>query len=309
MSFILNALRKSELERDANQPESLESRILQTSFEKQKKTSIWMVFLVFVNVFFLLFFIWSFTKEDKTEDLEKTSQLPIASKTNQEKVVKDPVQLPIVKVETDIQSTINIEKKLQPVQNIQDNFKPLVKPLVKPSKQIDEQITEIAAINQKNVDISQNLTINTAKKTDQNSNVEKINKQQVKVKPVITQLNTQQQKVKPVAKQSIELEQKTPEPQLEVPVFNTTQAPQKIAPEPEDYPFLEELSQQFRRSVPTFDINVYVYSEIKQNRFIMIKMRKYVAGEQMDMGMKLKEIRINSLVVEYQNKIFQIKRR
>ena len=73
-------------------------------------------------------------------------------------------------------------------------------------------------------------------------------------------------------------------------------------------PFLSELDYDFRRSVPEIDINVFVYSETKEDRFIMIDMKKYLSGQQIDAGMKLKEIRMNSIVVEYKNRVFQIQR-
>ena len=77
----------------------------------------------------------------------------------------------------------------------------------------------------------------------------------------------------------------------------------------EDIPFLSTLDYHFRRSVPALDINVYVYAEKKQDRFIMLEMTKYFSGQEISSGMTLKEIRINSLVVEYKNRSFQIKRK
>lgn len=53
MSFILNALRKSEQQRQASQEETLDTKILEKNDSKQHKTSIWLILLVIVNVFFI----------------------------------------------------------------------------------------------------------------------------------------------------------------------------------------------------------------------------------------------------------------
>jgi len=76
-----------------------------------------------------------------------------------------------------------------------------------------------------------------------------------------------------------------------------------------DFPFLSELDYEFRRKVPVIDVNVYVYAEKESERFIMIAMKKYSSGQEIVSGLLLKKIRINSLVVEYKNKVFQIKRK
>ncbi len=73
-------------------------------------------------------------------------------------------------------------------------------------------------------------------------------------------------------------------------------------------PFLSELPFEFRRSVPAIDFNVFVYSSIKSERFVMIDMKKSQAGQEILEGMMLKEIRKNSIVVEYKNRVFQIDR-
>ncbi len=94
------------------------------------------------------------------------------------------------------------------------------------------------------------------------------------------------------------------EPPLEIVTEETSnEVQQENAP-----PFLSELDYDFRRRVPEIDINVFVYSETEEDRFIMIDMKKYLPGQQIDAGIKLKEIRMNSIVVEYQNRVFQLQR-
>ena len=76
----------------------------------------------------------------------------------------------------------------------------------------------------------------------------------------------------------------------------------------DNIPLLSELSYEFRRTVPSMLINVFVYSNNEEDRFIMVDMKKYQEGQDIEEGVTLKEIRNNSIVVEYNNKIFQVKR-
>ena len=84
--------------------------------------------------------------------------------------------------------------------------------------------------------------------------------------------------------------------------------PPKTNPVKNDIPFLSDLSFEFRQSVPKLNINVFVYSQHPEERFVMIDMIKYTPGQQIKDTMVLKEIRPESLVVVYQNQTFQIKR-
>lgn len=73
-------------------------------------------------------------------------------------------------------------------------------------------------------------------------------------------------------------------------------------------PWLHEMPAAFRRQVPELDINVYVYDEQPENRFIMIAMKKFKVGQEISSGMLLQEIQSDGIVVQYQGKRFKIKR-
>lgn len=60
MSFILNALRKSEEERHSAQPENLRDRIQKGSNNTKKKSTRWLIILFFTNLVLLFYFIWAF---------------------------------------------------------------------------------------------------------------------------------------------------------------------------------------------------------------------------------------------------------
>jgi general secretion pathway protein B len=73
-------------------------------------------------------------------------------------------------------------------------------------------------------------------------------------------------------------------------------------------PFLSDLPFEFRQKVPKFTINVFVYSQTAEERFVMVDMVKYKPGQQIKDAMLLKEILPDGFVVEYQNQVFKIKR-
>lgn len=255
MSFILNALQKSEQERQNSQVETLENSILESKQEaRQKKPSIWLIILVICNIFFLIYVISPIPKPE----VEKVT------------TVKKPV--PIAKVEDKL--ALIVEEKIEKPEAVQPEKievinKPAIKSIaeqLKPkSVKIDKVVEEVTPLS----DVKQILEVE-----------EKI-EEQVYLPELL-----------PVVSENIDNKLTT-----EVKVKN-----RKI-------PYLSELSYEFRSSVPEFKINVYVYSEKEQDRFIMINMRKYQTGQEINNGMILKEIAMNSMVFEYKNQIFQINRK
>jgi len=262
MSIILNALRKSEKERQVRQPDVLENRILEKQETAQKKNPVWLISLVIINAFLLTFFLWSFTKEDINEDEERKT---------------------VVAEKTELKNEENTKTSLVPPVE-------LVKP-VTTIKQISiaDQLKEKQVINDKKDNEKPGPLKGSLATND------------IKEKPEPEQQNSQivELKKKPVITTAL-----AEEPPLEIVTEETSnEVQQENAP-----PFLSELDYDFRRRVPEVDINVFVYSETEEDRFIMIDMKKYLPGQQIGAGMSLKEIRMNSIVVEYKNKVFQIQR-
>ncbi len=247
MSYILNALRKSERQRIQSQPETLEKSILEKNEPQQKKISLWLIVLIIMNMVFLGFIIWSFAKEDKHE---------VSSK-----------------VATTIKS---VEKSASVVKDSE--------PIARPAR------------------------IKTKKPQLQNSIAEQIKQQKSKVKRV----NTKPDKIKLAIKANKAIEKPKnllpviKKPATAVESIKTSDSAEKAATK--HIPFLKELAYGFFREVPEVDINVFVYTENKNERFIMVEMKKYIIEEQILPGMILKEIREKSIVVEYKAKVFQIKR-
>lgn len=243
MSFILNALRKSEQERQALQPETVNDRILlpQQPQQRRNKTAKFLVFLIVANVLVIGGFAW-FIRNDLM-------------------------------------------------------FTPDTAPSI--SKPLPAQETPIASE-------SQAETPPPKSKPDANSIAELIDGQKpepapLPLKPIIAK--------KPVVdplKQSATVSKSTP------PIQQTAVDIQPAPPEPipvkNDLLFLNDLPFDFRQTIPKFTINVFVYSQQPEDRWVMIDMVKYKPGQQIKDALLLQEIRPDSLVVVYQNRTFQIKR-
>jgi len=245
MSYILNALRKSEQERQVQNVDTLENRIQGEADNTAKTPSIWLIVLVVFNLLFVLYFGWSYTKEQNKES--KVEPIVAEQKT----IIKE-------------ESELKIEKEL-----------------VEITPPILEQKKDLQAL----------------------SIAEQIEKKRIKVK-----LNVKQKKIAE-PKPLIVVEEKKPK-EIEPVVIKIETNVDKVIVDKQlkDFPFLSELDYEFRRKVPVIDINVYVYAEEESERFIMIAMKKYSSGQEIASGLLLKQVRINSLVVEYKNKTFQIKR-
>jgi len=249
MSYILNALRKSEQERQVQNVDTLENRIQDKAENNVKVPSIWLILLVVFNLLFVLYFGWSYTKEQNKESKVE----PV--------VAEKPI---IIKQEPELE----IEK---------------------------EQVAITPPILEQQKDL-QALSI-----------AEQIEKKRIKVK-----LNAKQKKIaESIVEQRplVVVAEKKPK-KIEPVVIKTETKVDKVIADKQlnDFPFLTELDYEFRRKIPVIDINVYVYAEEESERFIMIAMKKYSSGQEIASDLLLKQIRINSLVVEYKNKVFQIKR-
>lgn len=243
MSYILNALRKSEQDRQKEQSITLENRIQNKQAVAKKKTSIWLVTLVITNLFFLAYFISPFSKKDTHTD----KKIEVVSKQKK---------------------AVTIEPKIKHETKVVSPPPPVTKKTTKPQHSIAKQI--------------------------ENKRIKK---------PIINNLPKNK-----IQEQAQPLEKNEPAEQVKAEI-KPVNKPAEISESEKDFPFLSELSYEFQRTVPTLDINVYVYAKEEQDRFIMVNMKKYLSGDQLDSGMTVIEIRIDSLVVEYKNRKFQIKRK
>lgn len=93
MSYILDALRKSEQQRQATQPDTVTDRILVNPPQPKQKSAKWIAALVISNLLVIAYFVWFFTQKASLELQHKNQvagqpakQLLSPSLTSQAKV-------------------------------------------------------------------------------------------------------------------------------------------------------------------------------------------------------------------------------
>lgn len=74
------------------------------------------------------------------------------------------------------------------------------------------------------------------------------------------------------------------------------------------YPLLSELPVKFQRELPTLKINLFVYSNDPDDRFVLVNMSRYVTGQKIEDGPQIMEIRPDSLALSYRGQNFRILR-
>jgi general secretion pathway protein B len=73
-------------------------------------------------------------------------------------------------------------------------------------------------------------------------------------------------------------------------------------------PFLQAMPIDFQQRVGPITINVFAYSEQPEERFAIIDMKKYRAGDRLQGGPELLEIRADSLVLRSEGRQFRVPR-
>jgi len=253
MSFILNALRKSEQERQSLQPDTVTDRIiLHQPQQNRGKSAKFFAFLILGNVLIIACIVW-FVRNASTPAPDTTAQAISKPLSAQETKVKFNVIAKSAQPERPAQKA---ESKTSSIAEWVEEQKPEPAPLpIKPvitKKPAADAIKQPAIANKSGLPKQLTPAIATA----------------VKVKPDVPET---------------------------IPVIK-------------DIPFLSDLPFEFRQTIPKFNINVFVYSQHPEERFIMIDMVKYKPGQQIKEAMVLKEIRPDSLVIVYQDRAFQIER-
>jgi general secretion pathway protein B len=247
MSYILNALRKSEQERLAKEADSIKSRISLYEPQRQHKVTKVIFVLVILNLAILIYFL---------------GLNPKAPPTAPER--PDPLLKPAPVLETaPSQQHPSIVKSTEPMtQSIAD---------IVETRNTIPPATISPAVPEKSI---------TANKITNEI-----------IKPVPVTPPPVSKKVEPM------------------PIETTINKPEsKPKPEQNDLPTLDDLPSEFRRNVPDLHINVFSYSSVPSERFVMIDMVKYIPGQLIKEQFSLQEIRSDCIVVAYEGKTFKIKR-
>jgi general secretion pathway protein B len=288
MSFILNALKKSEEERQTVQSDPVQDRIPDREDAIKKKRPLWLIILSLANLCLLFYFIWLFLLKDEP-DTSKEKTPHITEKLNE--IVENK------KVVT--QAAVQVAKVKKIVKPVREQVKPKV-PLswkdevVKPIKTNKQHVVNKTKVEKSPKQRKENqFSISQRIETKRNETNKR--KQTAFRSRTVDKQQTVKKENSPFAKRTY------------VPP-STTDYVETVEQNGSNPPYLSGMSYEFRRKVPHIQINVFVYSEKEEDRMVMIEMRKYQTGMEIAKNMTLKEIRKNSIIVEYDGKVFQIKR-
>ncbi|GEM_PF-1469084 len=346
MSYILDALRKSERDRRAGSVPSLDDLSLDSPDQPQNKpwVAILIGLMIFINLVTLIV-VFMYDRAPSTTQIRATDQTnpTIDSSLEQNEIAQEeittrqvvsdkivphlntrPLTDPIGKQESAKQqvglippidrSTTPNNLSTEPVKTESKiEHHTHSKPLKKPAKQTlsnpeTTRPTTVASkpTAQKNPKSSPQQSVIVSSVTPKNQTQTKLLPPKTTVepphgRPSKPELNNPT-KVSPSLAKTNEASKLSPHPS-KLP----TAKPDKIKPQP-SVPLLREMSRDFQRQVPSLNINVFVYSDIEDERFVIINMVKYTNGQKVREGPIVGEIRPDSVILNYQGRDFRLKR-
>lgn len=294
MSYILNALRRSEQERRAGKTPGLETSILERPAPRKHWVPWLISALICLNGIILGYFIW-FHYQPQNSTSNPSIGEPAKTVNNQ------PTYSKTVRPETE--PSLTKQSKSRPPQP----GNPIATKPNPPSSQssISQLVdTQKEGINQRLAELPRepSARANENGKKPQQPTVTGPHPQRS------TNPNDSDRNPSPIiTPKSTATDDSPPGPKRQ-----TSDQPKRRIPsqdnKPDQPPLLRKMPPEFRRQVPELNINVFVYDENPQQRFVIIDMTKYTTGEKIAEGMQLEEILADSLLVQYKGKKFRIPR-
>jgi general secretion pathway protein B len=262
MSYILDALRKSEQQRQAIQPDSVTERILVNNAHQPAQKSVkWLKFLVITNLLAISSMGWFFFQKPQLQIQQQKILTPSARDS----------------LDTKTQQAI-IQKNSAELEKNRNQVNPSLR---KPNVEISAEPSIAHLLEEKKQSLKTGETQQAM--------------QQITNKKPIT--------VKKESKSSKQNEQK-----FENKIADRSNDQQAALPPGNIIPDLKELSSDTRNPLPKLNINVFSYAEKLDDRFVIIDMVKYKAGQLIKDNVRLKEIRSDSIVLEDQYGTFTVER-
>ena len=259
MSYILDALRKSEQQRQATQPENVKDRILITPPQPKQKPTKWIAILVISNLLVIAYLAWFFNQKAPEEPQQKIN------------VAAHPEKSALPKI---------AEKRATPPEKISQDREIAQTPIQSQPKQIAPQ--------------PPSPSIAELIETKKMAEVERPIKE-IPDKKTLT------------AKKELAARSKAAPTAQPKPTYGS-QEQTEPRPKNKASPDLNELSYEVRNNLPNLNINVFSYANQPEDRFVIIDMVKYKTGQLIKGSVKLKEIRPDSIVLQYGDDTFRVER-
>lgn len=261
MSYILNALRKSEQERQSKQPESVTNRILMHPPERKSSVIGWIALAILGNVAAIAGIIWyvqNLPEPSRVDPAPAASPVVLADSESKGQPNIKPIELPKIRESLPTPKPVQSTERIATSKPKENPIKPV---LTTPAKPAPVKIKEPVEDAEKTASVVDNRSFDEAS-----------------------------------------------EPVQDMTAIALV-AEQKPEPEPESankIPYFSDLPNDFRQSVPKMAINVFVYARDPAERFVIINMVKYKAGQLTKDEVAIKEILPKSLVLNYRDQTFQI---
>jgi general secretion pathway protein B len=273
MSYILNALRKSEQERQANQPETVTGQVLIPPPQKNRKMAVLIGGLLAVNLVAVSLAVWYLKNSDNTP--AKTHP---AVQSMRNKAAQKP--LPAA------QNIVHAADSAQEAEGAKQQLPLATAPAAKTP------------------------TIEDLAMSQQPAGEEKAAKSIPEDKKLSSELGGQREQLKKTTQTKHDQRPLTAE-SVDNPEGETDKSEEQMtndATSAKEIPLFKDLPYDFRSSAPKMTINVFMYDDDPDDRFIVLNMTKYKAGQTTKDSIEIKEIRPDSVVVSYGGRVFRIER-
>jgi general secretion pathway protein B len=292
MSYILNALRKSEQERQASRPETLTEQVLIPPPPKRRKTVMVIGVLLVVNVLALLVLAWYLKKPDDAPSAKPQAD----AQAVQQKTAPKPLPAAVKPADAETasgQDAKTVSPAAAPVTEMATSPAPVAAaPAVK-----TPSIAELAAAKQ----------AAEVKEPKQPTSHKPERGVQTASSPAATR-----------AREQVREEGQAREPRSALAAGNAGDAGldgdanedgKNAAPQSrQEIPLFKDLPYDFRSSAPKMAINVFMYTDKPEDRFVVLNMTKYKAGQTTKDAVEIKEIRPDGIIASYGGKVFRIER-
>ncbi|HYE36943.1 general secretion pathway protein GspB [Methylocaldum sp.] len=307
MSYILEALRKSERERQAGQAAPLAPVQVDPAPPRHRGLA-WMAALLIVLNGAVLGYLW-LTRWGKSEPPAQ----PIMADTAKKAVETDKVESAAASGATAAQSDsapatlsspeIQPPEKEEPPALVQVEQPPVAQ---RPKEKADDTADQSVALP--TMSKPKSAPPEKAERLSAQTTDKRLDKPAEKSGALPRQ-------TKPVDHREPAIEPATGEEAIPPVAFRAPAgAPEPRDPPPQDLadkpaiPFLHAMPVDFQQRMAPITINVFAYSEQPEERFAIIDMKKYRVGDRIQGGAELLEIRSDSLVLQSEGRKFRIPR-
>jgi general secretion pathway protein B len=286
MSYILNALRKSEQERQANRPETLTEQVLTPPTPKSRKTTAVIGALLVINLLALLLLAWYLKKADDAPAAGRQ----VDARTLQQKAARKPQPGAVKPADADAPS----EKAPSAEAPVSEMISPSA-PTTAASAARSPSIEELAAASRAaEVKGPKQAMPDKPDRGDQTASSTAVASAREQVRK--ERLARRAQSVL-AAESPSDSESDTGEGKS-----------QASPPDRQEIPLFKDLPYNFRSSVPKMAINVFMYTDKLEDRFVVLNMTKYKAGQTTKDAVEIREIRPDGVVASYGGRVFRIER-